>query len=733
MEPLDPFSAPVREWFLASFGQATPVQSAGWPAIAGGDHALLLAPTGSGKTLAAFLWSIDRLMADTNTGTGTRVLYLSPLRALAVDVDKNLRAPLKGISLAGERLGIPLRTPVVGIRTGDTDARERRQLIKHPPDILITTPESLYLMLTSSARDTLRDVEHVIIDEIHAIAGTKRGAHLALSLERLEEICRKPPQRIGLSATQRPLDEIARFLGGTDDHGTPRPVRIVDAGVRKPLLIDVIVPVDDMGAISSREFVPEGPPGSPELRSIWPSIHPMVLDLIESHRSTIVFVNARRLSERLAAKLNELAAERAGVEPGSLPQVVKAHHGSLSRERRLIIEDELKTGQVKAIVATSSLELGIDMGLVDLVIQVESPGAVARGLQRVGRAGHQVGEPSKGTFFPKHRNDLLETAVVVDRMQRGLIEDTHYPRNPLDVLAQQIVAMCALDDWPVSRLATVVRRAANFTELTDDVFSATLDLLAGRYPSEEFAELRPRIVWDRVADVVRGRAGAQRLAVTSGGTIPDRGLFGVFTPDGTRIGELDEEMVYESRPGETFLLGASTWRIEDITFERVIATPAPGMPGKMPFWKGDGPGRPIELGRALGEFVRTVRAQQPAAALERLQRDHSLDERAAANVLRYLDEQADATGVVPDDRTIVVERFRDEIGDWRVCIHTPFGSRVHAPWAIALRERLRELWGVDPEMLWSDDGIVVRLAEAVDEFPIDALSVDPADIDELVV
>jgi ATP-dependent Lhr-like helicase len=749
VEPLDPFSAPVREWFLASFGQPTPVQSGGWPAIAGGGHALLLAPTGSGKTLAAFLWSIDRLMAGPERpgaegtksgkagperpGAGTRVLYLSPLRALAVDVDKNLRAPLKGIALAGERLGVPLRTPVVGMRTGDTDARDRRQLIKHPPDILITTPESLYLMLTSSARETLRDVEHVIIDEIHAIAGTKRGAHLALSLERLEEICHKSPQRIGLSATQRPLDEIARFLGGTDDHGTPRPVRIVDAGVRKPLAIEVIVPVDDMGAISSREFVPAASPGSPELRSIWPSIHPMVLDLIESHRSTIVFVNARRLAERLAAKLNELAAERAGVEPEAMPQVVKAHHGSLSRERRLLIEDELKTGKVKAIVATSSLELGIDMGLVDLVIQVESPGAVARGLQRVGRAGHQVGEPSKGTFFPKHRNDLLETAVVVDRMQRGLIEETHYPRNPLDVLAQQIVAMCALDDWPVARLATIVRRAANFTELTDDVFTATLDLLAGRYPSEEFAELRPRIVWDRVADTVRGRAGAQRLAVTSGGTIPDRGLFGVFTPDGTRIGELDEEMVYESRPGETFLLGASTWRIEDITFERVIATPAPGLPGKMPFWKGDGPGRPIELGRALGEFVRTVRAQQPAAALERLKRDSSLDERAAANVLRYLDEQADATGVVPDDRTIVVERFRDEIGDWRVCIHTPFGSRVHAPWAIALRERLRELWGVDPEMLWSDDGIVVRLAEAVDEFPIDALLVDPADIDELVV
>ena len=735
MDPLAPFSSPVREWFSTNFGEPTTVQAKGWPAIASGEHALLLAPTGSGKTLAAFLWSIDRLMtgAAPAASTGTRVLYLSPLRALAVDVEKNLRAPLRGIGLAGERLGVVLREPTVGMRTGDTEARERRLLIRHPPDILITTPESLYLMLTSSARDTLRDIECVIVDEIHAMAGTKRGAHLALSLERLDELCTKSPQRVGLSATQRPLDEIARFLGGYDDARVPRQVRIVDAGVRKPLALDVIVPVDDMGAISAREYVPAGPPGSPELRSIWPSIHPMVLDLIESHRSTIVFVNARRLAERLAAKLNELAAERAGVHEGEIAQVAKAHHGSLSRERRLLIEDELKTGQVKAIIATSSLELGIDMGAVDLVVQVESPGAVARGLQRVGRAGHNVGDISHGTFFPKHRNDLLETAVVVDRMQRGLIEETFYPRNPLDVLAQQVVAMCALDEWPVARLATVVRRCANFAELTDDVLTATLDLLAGRYPSEEFAELRPRIVWDRVGDVLRGRAGSQRLAVTSGGTIPDRGLFGVFTPDGTRVGELDEEMVYESRPGETFILGASTWRIEDITFERVVATPAPGQPGKMPFWKGDGPGRPIELGRALGEFIRTMRAAKPEVALELLRRDHALDERAAANVLRYLDEQADATGVVPDDRTIVVERFRDEIGDWRVCIHTPFGSRVHAPWAIALRERLRELWGVDPELLWSDDGIVVRLAEAVDEFPLDALTIDPSDIDELVV
>lgn len=764
MNPLERFSEPVSAWFRANFGQPTPVQAQGWPAIANGDHALLLAPTGSGKTLAAFLWSIDALM-NAPEHAGTKVVYLSPLRALAVDVDKNLRAPLAGIGLAGERLGTPLRMPTVGMRTGDTDARTRRTLVRHPPDILITTPESLYLMCTSAARDTLRGVEHVIVDEIHAMAGTKRGAHLALTLERLDELCAAPPQRIGLSATQRPLEEVARFLGGYDDAGTPRPVTIVDAGVRKPLQIDVVVPVEDMGAISSREFVPAAVPGTPELRSIWPSIHPVVLDLIESHRSTIVFVNARRMAERLAAKLNELADARAeeafianggdpfdgsgigragpdGTSPGGTapvgievarPPLVRAHHGSLSREQRLLIEDELKSGRLKAIVATSSLELGIDMGAVDLVVQIESPGAVSRGLQRVGRAGHQVGEPSKGTFLPKHRNDLLETAVVVQRMSDGEIEQTRYPRNPLDVLAQQIVAMSALDDWPVQRLLTIVRRAANFHDLTNDVFVATLDLLAGRYPSEEFAELRPRIVWDRVGDVIRGRAGAQRLAVTSGGTIPDRGLFGVFTPEGTRIGELDEEMVYESRPGETFLLGASTWRIEDITFERVIASPAPGQPGKMPFWHGDGPGRPIELGRALGAFVREMRALPEDAAMQRLRDRHCLDELAAANVLAYLDDQADATGVVPDDRTIVIERFRDEIGDWRVCIHTPFGSRVHAPWAIAIRERLRELWDIDPEMMWSDDGIVVRLAEAVDQFPVEALSIDPSDIDELVI
>jgi ATP-dependent Lhr-like helicase len=747
---LERMSAPVQAWFTTTFGEPTAAQAQGWPAIASGAHTLVLAPTGSGKTLAAFLWGIDRLMTGEAPPTegrvrGPRIVYISPLRALAVDVDKNLRAPLAGIRLAAERLGVTVHQPTVGMRTGDTPANERRALTRHPPDILITTPESLYLMLTSSARETLRDVEHVIVDEIHALAATKRGAHLALTLERLEEVTHRAPQRIGLSATQRPLDEIARFLGGRDDSGAPRPVTIVDAGVRKPLEIEVIVPVEDMGRLG--EVIEEpvsGPAAAGAVRrSIWPSIHPRLLELVRAHRSTIIFVNARRLAERLASRLNELAVEQAAeeaaaegreVDPEAPPvELVKAHHGSLSRERRLQIEDELKTGRLRGLVATSSLELGIDMGAVDLVIQVESPGAVSRGLQRVGRAGHQVGEPSRGKFFPKHRSDLVEAATVVDRMQRGLIEPTRYPRNPLDVLAQQIVAMCALDDWPVDRLATVVRRAANFAELSDDVLASVLDLLAGRYPSEEFSELRPRIVWDRVANVVRGRAGAQRLAVTNGGTIPDRGLFGVFLPDGVRVGQLDEEMVYESRAGETFLLGATTWRIEEITFDRVVVTPAPGQPGKMPFWKGDGPGRPLELGRAVGELVRTVRATPTDDAIERLRRDHGLDELAARNLVAYLDEQADATGAVPDDRTIVVERFRDEIGDWRVCIHSPFGAPVHAPWAIALRARLGERWGDDPELLWSDDGIVVRLPAAVDELPLEDLTIDPEAIDELVI
>ncbi len=735
------FSPAVREWFASSFPEPTPPQIQGWPHIAGGENTLICAPTGSGKTLTAFLASIDRLVTSPRPDDRTRrtrVLYISPLRALAFDIEKNLRAPLIGIGLAAERIGEQFTGPEVAMRTGDTPSNERQKLIRRPPDLLITTPESLYLMLTSSARETLRGVETVIIDEIHAMATTKRGAHLALSLERLEEVTDNPPQRIGLSATQRPLEETARFLGGHLDAATPRPVRIVDTGVSKQLEVDVVVPVEDMGSPGD-DSVPFGQPDSGERRSsIWPSIYPRVLELVLAHRSTIIFCNARRAAERLAAKLNELAEQQGiGVDPDTgrmTDDLVKAHHGSLAREQRVVIEDQLKRGVLRAIVATSSLELGIDMGAVDLVVQVESPGAVSRGLQRIGRAGHSVGEPSKGSIFPKHRADLIEAAVVVRRMLDGEIEHSRYMRNPLDVLAQQIVAhTSATGDVAVSELAALVRRSANFHDLTDELLANVLDLLAGRYPSAEFSELRPRIVWDRVNDVIRARDGSKRLAVTSGGTIPDRGLFGVFLPDGTRVGELDEEMVYESRPGETFLLGASTWRIEDISFERVTVTPAPGQPGKMPFWHGDRPGRPLELGRALGAFVREIHALPVDQATERLRDHYSLDDFAAGNVVQYLTEQAEATGVVPDDRTIVVERFRDEIGDWRVCVLSPFGTPVHAPWAMAIERRLIERYDLPVETMWGDDGIVIRLPESADALDLDVFVIDPADIDELVV
>ena len=792
-DPLAAFSEPTRAWFASAFAAPTAPQSEGWPSIAAGDHTLVCAPTGTGKTLAAFLWAIDRLMSQDSTvaGEGTRVLYVSPLRALAVDVEKNLRAPLHGIRLAAERLNATVHEPTVGVRTGDTSADERRRLVRHPPNILITTPESLFLMLTSQARQILTGVQHVIIDEIHAVAASKRGTHLMVSLERLEEICEHSPQRIALSATQRPLDEIARFLGGFTDTGdgspVPRPVTVVDAGARKELDVEVVVPVADMASLGETVEAPAsaGAAAGPLRRSIWPAIHPRLLELVQSHRSTLIFANARRLAERLAARLNELhleaqdeAAQNLGASsvdsphetnprfpgtggpthvgeafeslmqaPPAVPlgdeqvgsgpadgfELVKTHHGSLSRQRRLLIEDELKRGELRGLVATSTLELGIDMGAVDLVVQVASPGSVASGLQRIGRAGHRVGEPSRGRIFPKHRADLLEAATVVERMHQGEVEHTRYLRNPIDVAAQQIVAMCAMDDWPVERLAAVLRRSAGFAELSDEVLHSVLELLSGTYPAEEFSELRPRVVWDRANAMLRGRAGAQRLAVTNAGTIPDRGLFGVFLPDGTRVGELDEEMVYESRVGETFLLGATTWRIMEITFERVVVTPAPGELGKMPFWHGDGPGRPIELGRAVGSLVRELRSDGAGKATARLRQRCGLDETAATNLLNYLEDQAAATGAVPDDRTVVVERFRDEIGDWRVCVLTPFGAQVHAPWGVALRARLGEAWGTDVDLMWGDDGIVMRLPEAIDELPVDDLLFDPDEIGDLVV
>ena len=719
----------------------------GWPPIAAGEHTLICAPTGSGKTLTAFLASIDRLTSTPRPeerSHRTRVLYISPLRALAFDIEKNLRAPLKGIELAAERLGEAFVAPEVGMRTGDTAANDRQKLIRRPPDLLITTPESLYLMLTSSARETLAGVETVIIDEIHAMATTKRGAHLMLTLERLEEVTDAPPQRIGLSATQRPLEEVAEFLGGWAEPGRKRPVQIVDAGIRKQLEIEVVIPIEDMSTLGQVKVELTPGPATAALTerrtSIWPSIYPEILKRILANRTTIIFCNARRAAERLAAKLNELAIEQGVpgiVDPVTgevIDELVRAHHGSLAREQRVVIEDRLKRGDLRAIVATSSLELGIDMGAVDLVIQVESPGAVSRGLQRIGRAGHQVGEPSRGSIFPKHRGDLLETAVVTRRMIDGEIESTRYLRNPLDVLAQQIVAHVAIvEECSVDEVAVMVRRCASFADISDDLLSNVLDLLSGRYPSEEFSELRPRIVWDRINDRLRARDGSKRLAVTSGGTIPDRGLFGVFLPDGTRVGELDEEMVYESRPGETFVLGASTWRIEDITFERVTVSPAPGQPGKMPFWHGDRPGRPLELGRALGGFVREIRELDDASATERLMTHYNLDAFAAGNLQQYLAEQVEATGAVPDDRTVVVERFQDEIGDWRICILSPFGTPVHAPWAMAIERRLMDRFDIPVESMWGDDGIVIRLPDSAVELPIEALMIDPEDIDELVV
>jgi ATP-dependent helicase Lhr and Lhr-like helicase len=734
------FSPATRAWFEATFLQPTPAQEQGWATIARGEHTLIHAPTGSGKTLAAFLWCLDRLAAQPTPDEKARcrVLYVSPLKALAHDVERNLKAPLVGIGLAARRLGVAPPELDVAIRTGDTPQPARRDMLRHPPDILITTPESLYLMLTSQARESLRHVRWVVVDEVHSVAGGKRGAHLALSLERLDQLVGGPLQRIGLSATQRPLEEIARFLGGTD-----RPVAIVDAGQRKRLSLEVVVPVEDlsrMGQVRSdpagdgAELAPGGSVLGPEARtSIWPAIHPRLLELIQSHRSTLVFVNSRRLAERLAQRLNELHEQEAA-EPTGEP-LVRAHHGSISREQRLEVEEMLKAGRLRGLVATSSLELGIDMGSIDLVVQVESPTSVASGLQRIGRAGHTVDAVSAGKIFPKYRGDLLEAAVVVERMAAGAIESTRVPRNPLDVLAQQLVAICATDTWSVDALYDLVRRAYNFATLARAQFDGVLDMLAGRYPSDEFAELKPRLVWDRVANTVVARNDARVVAVTSGGTIPDRGLYGVFLgEDGPRVGELDEEMVYESRPGETFVLGATTWRIERITPQKVIVSPAVGEPGKTPFWHGDAVGRPVELGRALGAFSRSIVAQDEERALATLRRDHALDEYAARNLLAYLAEQKEATGTVPSDRAVVVERFRDELGDWRICILTPFGGRVHAPWALAITARLRERFGAEPYVIWSDDGIAIRLPEGCESEPVhDLLFPDADGVEDLVV
>ena len=775
---LDRFHPAVRDWFSGAFPSPTTPQQLGWPAIARGDSTLILAPTGSGKTLAAFLWCLNRVMFDPPPPKKERcrVLYVSPLKALAVDVERNLRAPLIGIANLAHASGAVVTMPEIAIRTGDTPSLERSRFLREAADILITTPESLFLLLTSNARERLMTVDTVIIDEIHALVPGKRGAHLAVSIERLEALRSGPPlQRIGLSATQRPLEEVARFLGGAeprraskarsktkstaasktapaveaieeelhDEFGdertsvTYRPVTIVDASEKKRLSLRIEVPVEDMArpldSPASRDLargkladIPSGPAAHGPVRpSIWTSVHPRLLELIRSHQSTLLFVNNRRLAERLASALNELAGE----------PLVRSHHGSLARAARSEVEDLLKAGRIKALVATSSLELGIDMGAIDLVVQIESPPSVASGLQRIGRAGHQAGAISEGIVFPKFRGDLVACAAVARAMHEGRVEATRYPRNPLDVLAQQIVAMVGLDTWEVDELFAVVRRAAPFADLSRRAFEGVLDMLSGRYPSDEFAELRPRVTWDRLRGRISGRAGAKRVAIANAGTIPDRGLYGVFLAGAdrpVRVGELDEEMVFETEVGETFVLGASTWRVEEITHDRVLVTPAPGEPGKTPFWHGDQPGRPVELGFAIGKLVRELRGMPRPAATDRLVNQHDLDATAADNLLRYLDDQS-AAGAVPDDRTLVIERCLDDLGDWRVCVLSPLGSRIHAPWAMAATAQIRNRTGIDVEVLWGDEGFVVRFPE-VESPPDPALLLpDAADVESLVL
>ena len=730
--PIEQLHPITRDWFLGCFEVPTPAQTAAWVPVQAGESTLLMAPTGSGKTLAAFLCAIDRLLfAPPPESKSIRVLYISPLKALAVDVQRNLRSPLVGIQALAAQRGTTTYPLNVGIRTGDTTQAERARMLRHPPDILITTPESLYLMATSKARELFLGLECVIIDEIHTMVNSKRGAHLTLTLERLEHrrTHPEPLQRIGLSATQNPLEEVGRFLGGyqeTEQGSNPRPLTIVDAGSRKQLKLHVEMPADETIEQDPDDLI-YGASSDGVVRSSWVSLIPRIVSLVQSHRSSIVFVNSRRTAEKLAAAINEAADAH----------LAQAHHGSLAHTMRAATEEALKQGQLPAIVATASLELGIDMGAVELVIQVGAFPSVTSGLQRVGRARHHVGGIPEGVSFPKHPADLLASAVVGRAMLDGKIEPSRYPRNPLDVLAQQIAAMIAMDDWSLDTLYTLVRQSAPFQQLPQSMFEGVLDMMSGRYPADDFADLKPTIVWDRVHHTLTARRGLQRLAVVNGGTIADRGLYGVFLYNNTdagskRVGELDEEMVFESRVGDVFLLGASSWRIEEITHDRVLVTPAPGVPGKMPFWKGDQMGRSFAVGQEIGQFCGSFSPTSEQATKGDWANRYGLAENAQEQLWDFLLEQAESGGL-PTDTRIVVERFIDEIGDWRVCILSPYGTAVHAPWAMAVQAQLMTRRSIEVDTMWSDDGIVFRIADGEHELPDSAFFPEADTVEEILL
>ncbi|MBI2379086.1 MAG: DEAD/DEAH box helicase [Deltaproteobacteria bacterium] len=713
--------AVTRDWFAATFGAPTLAQAKAWPALAARRSTLVLAPTGSGKTLSAFLVALDRLMFQPAPVEACRVLYVSPLKALGNDIERNLRVPLEGLASLARDRGVPHRAPRVGVRTGDTPANERVRMVRQPPEILITTPESLYLLLTSDARKILDRIDTVIIDEIHSLLPTKRGAHLAVSLERLEELrtSSEPLVRIGLSATQRPAENAARFLGGSFD-GVPRPIEIIDASAPRPIELALEVPVESLRRLDTPREDDDSD------RSAWPEIHESILARIRGHRSTLVFANNRRLAERLTADLNDLAGET----------IARSHHGSVSKDQRLEIEGALKRGELPALVATSSLELGIDMGAVDQVILVGAPSSIASSLQRIGRANHQVGAVPRGALFPKHRTELPGAAAMIEAVLEGDVEPTRAIRNPLDILAQQLVATASISAWPSRKLLQLFRRAAPFEELPESAFDSVLDMLSGRFESDELADLRPRVTFDRDTDLVSARPGSRRLAVISGGTIPDRGLFGVYVskPDGRgpRIGELDEEMVFESREGEVFLLGSTSWRIDQITPDRVLVSPAPGEPGKMPFWRGEGPARSVPFGRRIGRLTRELAAAAPEAAIQRLVSSSRMSEPAAKLLLEALSAQAAATGEAPNDRVVVVERFFDEVGDQRICVLSPFGARVHAPWATAVLASLRARTQADITATWTDDGIVFRAPDSETRLETSAFVPGAEDVADLV-